>query len=95
MTENNHSVKYEEIKVQIITQYLNVTRFINEQKELNTHKEQIINFVLMDFRFISVNSTNLIRYARDNNSISYDESIQLYEFIDEQIRSIYDELQKI
>lgn len=95
MTENNHSVKYEEIKVQIITQYLNVTRFINEQKELNTHKEQIINFVLMDFRFISVNSTNLIRYARDNNSISYDESIQLYEFIDEQIRKIYDELQKL
>ena len=94
MIEKKYSKKYYEIEAEIRRQSLNVIRFINEQKELN-NKETVINFVLMDFRFISVNSVNLIRYARDNSLITYDESIRLYEYTDEQIRIIYDELQKL
>lgn len=95
MTKNMYSEKHEEIIAVTFGLTSGTIQLIKELKEDNTHKEQIIDIALREIRIISSNTHKLVGYARKNDLISYDESIHIYEFTDKQIRSIYDELQKL
>ena len=97
MTEKKYSAKHEEIIAKIFSQSDGVIQFIKEQKEDEIlPKETIIEFALTDIRLLGKNSYILVNYALEKeDSITYDESIHIYEFTDKQIRKIYDELQKL
>ena len=95
MTGTIYTKKHEEIISIIFGQADGTNQLIKELKEDNTHKEQIIDIALREIRILSYNSYNMVKYAREKDLITYDESIHIYEFSDKQIRSIYNELQKL
>ena len=95
MIEKIYTAKHEEIISIVFGQTDGTIQLIKEMKEVNTHKEQIIDIALREIRIVSYNSHNMVKYAREKDLISYDESIDIYEYTDKQIRKIYDELQKL